>query len=130
MLQLLASLVALALLTSGCGLGGPSEVNLEPPLHTIPYKDQAACRPVPLRGTLHGDPADPSVAWLELMDTGVRREVVWPAGYRARFIVIGDDPVLKVYDSTDVFVIGASDVVASACATGDASIFLLKPPFD
>lgn len=128
-MRLPTSLVALALLASGCRLGAPNEVNPEPPLRTVPYSDQAACRSVPLRGTPHGDPTDPSVAWLDLMDTGERREVVWPAGYRARFIVIGDVPVLRVYDSTDVFVIGESDVVASACATGDASIFLLKPPF-
>lgn len=129
-MRLPTSLVALALLVLGCGLGAPNEVNLEPLLRTVPFSDLAACASVPLRGTLHGDPTDPSVAWLELMDTGGRREVVWPAGYRARFTVIGDDPILRIYDSTDLFVIGESDVVASACATGDASIFLLKPPFD
>lgn len=45
-------------------------------------------------GILHGDPADPRLAWLVNPD-GLRIEIQWPRGFTARF-----NPELEVVAST------------------------------
>lgn len=129
-------LLTLAGMVAGCGfvsvstpgpLDGP--VNLEPALPTVPAAVSAACIGIGLHATLHGDPRDPRVAWLA-MDDGSRREVVWPAGYHARFATVGDVVALEVLDASGRLVIGEADVVDGVCVTSDPNTVLLMPPFE
>jgi hypothetical protein len=75
------------------------------------------------RSTLYGDPKDPRVAWL-VSATGARMDVVWPAGYRARF-----RPRLEVVDAAGSVVLRAGDTVSGGCGTANPSFLLMYPPF-
>jgi hypothetical protein len=97
-------------------------------LPTVPVAVSSACRGIGIEAVLHGDPGDSRIAWLTLSD-GTRREVVWPAGYRARFRSVGDVVALEVLDAGGRLVIGESDVVSGACTTADEDVVLLMPPF-
>jgi hypothetical protein len=73
---------------------------------------------------LHGSLADPHLAWLEgNFVPSSRREVIWPAGYRARF-----NPNLEVLDETGNVVLRDGDAVRGACNTS-GNTFYLEPPF-
>ena len=81
------------------------------------------CAGVGLIGTtLHGDGADPHVAWL-MNDFG-RLDVTWPPGYRARFT-----PRLEILDGTGRVVLIEGSTVDGGCVTGDPSVLHLEPPF-
>src|SRR5450759_854017 len=64
----------------------------EPPINSpsgVPF----ICAGVGLDAFLHGDATDPHVAWLvsssyvlPSADRAIRMEVVWPPGYRAKFV--------------------------------------------
>ena len=69
-----------------------------------------SCNGVMLSGaTLHGDPADPRVAWLDVAGVGAR-ELVFPMGFVARFT-----PHLEILDATGSPVFQDGEDVASAC---------------
>lgn len=79
-------------------------------LPTTPFPD--ACRGIGLDATLEGSPDDPKFAWLTTTD-GVRRDLVWPAGYKARF-----NPKLEVLSEQGVVEFRQGDVVRGACRKG------------
>jgi hypothetical protein len=91
---------------------------------SLPSGAIEACAGVGIGAVLHGDAADPRVAWL-VSDLGSRIDVVWPPGYRARFA-----PDLQVLDAGDAVVLKAGDPVTGACVLSeDPRILLLEPPF-
>jgi hypothetical protein len=63
------------------------------------------------------------LAWL-VNNLGTRHDVVWPAGYRARFI-----PKLEVLDADGTVVLREGDPVTGACVTSEPGVYLLMPPF-
>ena len=72
-----------------------------------------ACAGVGLETTrLTGDSSDPRVAWLATTGGG-RQDVVFPPGYRARFV-----PALEVLDASGAVVARDGDVVDGGCVTG------------
>jgi hypothetical protein len=71
-----------------------------------------ACRGVSLDAHVTGSPTDPRLAWL-VSDRGGRQDVVWPAGFRARFT-----PKLEVLDRNGYVVFRDGDGVHEGCATG------------
>ncbi len=72
------------------------------------------CAGVGLDAVLHGSPNDPYVAWLRSNGPGAGRiEVVWPAGYRARF-----SPNLEVLNDRGIVVLREGDAISGACVTG------------
>lgn len=73
------------------------------------------CAGVGLSAVLHGSPNDPHIAWLESNVRGdVRRtEVLWPAGYRARF-----SPNLEILNESGIVVLSEGDAISGACVTG------------
>jgi hypothetical protein len=93
------------------------------PSVSLPPGVVEACGGVGLSAVLHGDTADPHVAWL-VSDLGTRIDVIWPPGYRARF-----SPNLEVLDGSGIIVIRTGDPVTGGCVTADPSILLLEPPF-
>jgi hypothetical protein len=99
---------------------GEIALPIEPPV-SLPPGAVEACAGVGLSAVLHGDAADPHVAWL-VNDLGTRIDVMWPPGYRARFT-----PNLEVLDGSEVVVIRAGDPVTGGCVTAD--LLLLEPPF-
>ncbi|MGH2513052.1 MAG: hypothetical protein ACRDGQ_10225 [Candidatus Limnocylindrales bacterium] len=92
----------------------------EPPLE-LPTGAVAVCGGIALDARLHGNSTDPHVAWL-ISDLGTRVEVVWPAGYRARF-----NPLLEVVAPSGVVVLREGDLISGACTTGDPNTLLLEP---
>jgi hypothetical protein len=101
---------------------GEIALPIEPPV-SLPPGAVEACAGVGLSAVLHGDAADPHVAWL-VNDLGTRIDVMWPPGYRARFT-----PNLEVLDGSEVVVIRAGDPVTGGCVTADPAVLLLEPPF-
>jgi hypothetical protein len=100
--------IALAVLLTACGQTYP--------LPTV-ADDGGLCRGVGYEGVLRGDRDDPRVAWGE-KETRVnrlvlRRELVWPAGYTARFT-----PQIEVLDASRRIRYVAGDVIEGGCATG------------
>ncbi len=72
-----------------------------------------ACAGVGLAMVLRGDASDPAVAWLVPFDRAGRKDVLWPAGYRARFA-----PTLEVLDTKGVVVARDGDFIDGACVAG------------
>jgi hypothetical protein len=97
--------------------------NPSPPLG--PSGIALVCGGVGLDATLHGDPGDPHLVWLDntVPDGTVRVEAKWPPGYRVRF-----DPRAEVLDGTDHVVLRAGDPVLGACGWGADGAYL-QPPF-
>jgi hypothetical protein len=86
-----------------------------------------ACAGVGLDAVLHGDPADPKVAWLinRLGDLpGKRLEVAWPPGFRARFA-----PELEVLDGTGRVRLREGDHIDGTCGTGADGAVILELSF-
>jgi hypothetical protein len=71
------------------------------------------CAGVGLDAVLHGSPNDPYVAWLENRVVAGRDEIVWPAGYRARF-----SPNLDILDESGIVVLREGDAISGSCVTG------------
>ena len=63
------------------------------------------CEMALLEGILHGDHADPHVTWL-IAPTGVRRELLWPWGFTARFTprleVVAQDGAVVAREGDDL----------------------------
>lgn len=83
-----------------------------------------ACGGVGINAVLHGDPHDPHVAWLT-SNLGVRTDVTWPSGYRARFL-----PALEVVDPTGAVVAHEGQAVTGGCVTMNGRVLHLEPPFN
>jgi hypothetical protein len=82
---------------------------LLPPEEASPPAPCADVRTV--GGTLQGAPGDSHHAWLEVPGSG-RIELVWPAGYRARFM-----PTLVIVAADGRIVARAGDPVEGLCVT-------------
>jgi hypothetical protein len=85
-----------------------------------------ACAGVGVDAVLHGSAADPRIAWLtENLDPAApaRLDVVWPAGYRARFA-----PGLEILDENAKVVLQEGDRVTGLCS-GVEGVPYLQPPF-
>ncbi|HEX7950893.1 MAG TPA: hypothetical protein VF494_11135 [Candidatus Limnocylindrales bacterium] len=105
--------------TSGLSLTGMTPV---PSTFALPTVAVGGCRGVMLNGTLRGDPADPRVAWL--VQSGQRVDVVFPAGYTARF-----SPTIEILDATGRVVARDNDMIGGACSRGtEPPLVLWWPP--
>ena len=82
------------------------------PLPTLATESGGFCRGIGLDATLTGDPGDPRVAWL-IGRGGDRIDVVWPAGFRARF-----SPLIEILDPSGTVVLRDGDPVTGGCTTG------------
>ena len=85
------------------------------PLPTVPAGSQW-CRGVGYDGILRGDPSDPRLAWAEQETPNhvvLRRDLVWPTGYTARFT-----PQLEILDASRQVRFLAGDVIGGGCVTG------------
>jgi hypothetical protein len=71
------------------------------------------CAGVGVDAVLHGSPNDPYVAWLENRVVAGRVEVLWPAGYRARF-----SPNLEILNESGIVVLREGDAISGTCVTG------------
>jgi hypothetical protein len=92
-----------------------------PPHPGIPW----ACAGIGLLdAVLHGDAADPGTTWL-LSQGSHRIELVWPSGYRARFV-----PSLEVVDPSGTVVGREGDRVNGACVTADPGVLEMMAPFE
>lgn len=89
----------------------------------VPVGPGSSCAGVGLDATLHGETGDGRIAWLVTAEGG-RLDVVWPAGYHARFA-----PRLEVLDESGRVVLREGDRVGGGCVTGDPDILWLSPPF-
>jgi hypothetical protein len=71
--------------------------------------------------TIHGSPADAALTWIVFEPEGRRENLLWPAGYRARFA-----PGLEVLDPSGRVVAHEGDQVIGGCAMppGGTSISL------
>lgn len=90
----------------------------------IPPGAVRACFGIGLDAILHGDPSDPRVAWIADRLSGQRKDVTWPAGYRARFA-----PDLQVFDPGGQVVLRENSPISGACVTAHPGVLHLAPPF-
>lgn len=124
----LPALLGVAIALAGCAPQSPSQAPPPGPTLTTMAGPQgggaAACAGVGLSAVLRGSPTDPNLAWIETFPGGGgRREVVWPAGFAARFA-----PGLELLDGTARIVLRDGDFIEGACGkVGDR--LLLAPPF-
>ena len=108
--------MALAVVLSACG-----QTYTLPTVqtYTLPTlaSDDGWCAEVGYAGFLRGDSGDPRVAWGEtetrVNQLVLRRELVWPPGYTARFV-----PQLEILDASRHVRFVAGDVIRGGCATG------------
>jgi hypothetical protein len=112
---------------AGCSILPSPTVNPEPTLPTVAPPD--ACRHLAIKGVLRSDPHDAKVAWLEVEPDAHRQDVVWPIGYKAKFVAIGDQWVLQVFDGSGQQLVGTTDVIGGACDIGRPDVVLLEAPF-
>ena len=67
---------------------------------------------VGLDAVLHGSTSDPRVVWAADRSSGDRIDLVWPAGYGARF-----NPGLEVLDASGAIVAREGDLLIGRCVT-------------
>jgi hypothetical protein len=98
----------------------PSESqSLAPGPHALPTFQAtadgvpAACAGVGYLGevTIHGSTGDPTLTWIVFEPDGRRENLLWPAGYRARFA-----PALEVLDPSGRVVAREGDRVTGGCS--------------
>jgi hypothetical protein len=121
----------------GWGFVSATDPSYVPAVRTLPSGDLAlptinqlaegtACAGVGAEAVLRGSPTDPRIAWLEdttSLATSQRRDVVWPAGYRARF-----SPGLEIVDENGNVVLRDGSKITGLCTGGDVP--LMEPPFE
>jgi hypothetical protein len=93
-----------------------------PTINQLPYN---ICAGVGADAVLHGSATDPRIAWLESSTgstTPQRTDVVWPAGYRARFA-----PSLEILDENGNVVLTDGAHITGLCSGGPPAV--LEPPF-
>ena len=88
-------------------------------LPTVDTRTFQACAGVGTEAALAGDPDDPRVAWL--VSGGKRVDVVFPYGFRARFV-----PGLEVLNASGVVVARGGDRIDGGCVTA-GSLLILWP---
>jgi hypothetical protein len=121
------SVVALITVLAGCVTVTPqTELPASlpvPSLTTVPIR---VCDPVAVTGVLHTDPSDPRVAWLETPE-GDRVEVVWPLGYRAKWITPSGELWLEVDDAKGRMFMTTNDIPSRnhVCESGRPNTVLL-----
>jgi hypothetical protein len=106
------AIVLTMILLAGCGSEQPTPSTVPLPAgQTEPYVcDGVGGGSVILRGS----PTDPRLAWETALDGTGRQDIVWPPGYRARFV-----PALEVIGPTGrVVAHGGDRVPAGGCAAG------------
>ncbi len=121
----------------GWGFVPADDPSYVPSVRTLPSGDLALptvnalveglslCAGVGVDAVLHGSATDPRIAWLVSnapFTAGKRVDVVWPAGYRARFT-----PSLEILDENGNVVLSAGSHVTGLCDDGGA--LLMPPPF-
>ena len=114
------AVLLLAFVFAGCLAASPSDGTI-----TLPTVAVGGCRDVGLRdAALTGDANDPRVAWV--VQNGLRLDVVFPAGYRARFA-----PELEILDTDGKVVARGGDPIGGGCTTGSDArgpLLILWPP--
>ena len=70
---------------------------------------------------MHGSPSDPRVAWLTFVD-GTRQELVWPAGFTARFV-----PSLEILDPSGAVYAREGYHPAGGCPMGPGMLIADEP---
>jgi hypothetical protein len=116
---------AIVLAVAGCA---PFAAAL--PLPTDRTWSGAGCLGVGRDAVLHGSASDPRVTWAEDRNVAARIELLWPIGYRARFV-----PQLELLDERGTVVGHEGDLIIGSCTTdppgGDAvrvSAIDVRPP--
>jgi hypothetical protein len=129
---IVAVAVALGLVVALVGLPlRPGEYAL-PTRQTLPGWLSIGCAGVGLDAVVHGDSSDTRLVWLDNRlqlansQSAARIDVIWPAGYRARFT-----PQLEILDGMGNVVLREGDAVTGACGWSDGPprIYSLAPPF-
>jgi len=118
----------LAILATGCDAAEGSPPPIVLPLKTIEKSEDApgfGCAGVGLAAVVRGNPADPDIAWLApypgaLVGAPPRRDVLWPAGYRAMF-----SPGLTIIDAKGAPRLRDGDFVDGACVIGGDGLLIL-----
>ncbi len=112
----------MAALAAAAGLAAAACDTAPRPLPAVD-RWSGVCRGVGLEATLTGDPADPRLAWLVTSD-GVRRDVIWPPRYSARF-----SPHLEVLDESGRVVFRDGSTIGAGCVRGDhpPGLLLIAP---
>jgi hypothetical protein len=119
----------------GWGFVSAYDPSYVPAVRTLPSGDLALptidelapsiCAGVGVEAVLRGSATDPRIAWLEASNGSTatqRRDVVWPAGYRARFT-----PSLEILDENGKVVLRDGSQVTGLCVGGNADV--MEPPF-
>jgi hypothetical protein len=119
----------------GWGFVPADDPSYVPSVRTLPSGDLALptinqlsyniCAGVGADAVLHGSPTDPRIAWLESSTgstTPRRMDVIWPAGYRARFA-----PSLEILDENGNVVLTDGAHITGLCSGGPPAV--LEPPF-
>lgn len=101
-MRLLTCALVLPVLIAGCA---NYVLPTDPQWHT-----DDGCRGVGLESVLRGSTSDPRVFWMVDRTTGQRAEIIWPAGYHARF-----DSGLDVLDDHNVPVGKEGDLIIGTC---------------
>ncbi len=80
---------------------------------------------VGLDAILHGSRDEPRVTWAIDRFSGTRVDIVWPAGYSARFL-----PDLQVLDGTGAVVAREGDLIVGTCGGDPARVDAgeVRPP--
>jgi hypothetical protein len=109
----------------------PSESpSLGPGQHALPTFQPTvdgvpvACAGVGYLGevTIHGSTGDPALTWIVFEPEGRRENLLWPAGYQARFT-----PALEVLDPSGRVVAREGDRVTGGCAMPPGGTFISLP---
>jgi hypothetical protein len=88
--------------------------------YQLPTTNQTGCMGIGLTGvSLYGSPDYPRVAWIGTPGS-VRIDVVWPAGFSARF-----EPDLEVLDAAGRLFAREGSRVTGACLTDDPRVKFL-----
>jgi hypothetical protein len=128
-MRLAVGLALSAVLVVGCQTRLPAPTATPSGMLALPTIDTSewdACAGVGIDGgaRLDGDPNDVRVAWL--IQSGQRRDVVFPQGLAARFT-----PALEIVNARGVVVARAGDEVVGGCVVGDppnTPLLILWPP--
>jgi len=99
---------------TSAGSFGPRPPASGPVLRTVDVSGTACAGIGVTDGTLHGNPQDPRVAWLDLGSNGTR-DLVFPLGFTARF-----EPRLEILDAGGGVRFRDGDTITEGCVWGDS----------
>jgi hypothetical protein len=129
-------IVALLMLALGGCAGASSSASAPPPPSLAPgeyalptFQTTLNGQPVACGGvgyaqevTIHGSAADPALTWIVFARDGHREDVLWPAGYRARF-----GPALEVLDPSGAVVAREGELVTGGCPMPPGGTYIDLP---